>query len=1026
VNIRLRVGGACVLVVVCGALAALAMPILCMADEPVVLTAADHSISLAGGQTITLQVDVRRMPVVVLVEQRGIDVVVMDGIERVPHGAPTGAWGPEPLILGKAADALVSPKLATSPAGDLGVRALVPRNEAELRFWTQWAEATRHNARGDAQGQSEALRLLLAIDASAIRYAPQHVVALRVGVAALQRRLNEPEAALAAYSRALAAADNDPGWRARIHNGRGLAYRALEDFVLADREFASAERLGRQAEDDYEWTSAKNNRCLILQHRGQLSLAQDCYRDAIATYRKAGQGEHVAVGLLNLAAVYDQSGEPDRALAIYDEALQMRRAGKDKLSLGAVLTNMAIAEVGVGRWQSALQHIDESATHFKAIGDKGRLLRAWLVQSSIYRSLREPRRAQFYAKRAVELAKRIGDSSGFASARSELAQLVEARRAVEIHLDVLRHWAATGQAVSEAQELLRLATRRLELDQFDQAAHVLDRAQRLSEAKGFDPILAEVHLLSARLALAQGDRGSALARAQVARDEMARLRDPHGRAEAEAIAARALIDQGQVAAARTLIDESIKRLHRDQQSPASPLLKSNLADRHDVLTGMLFDLLLAPSNPSTADVELAMAVRWTDPVIHSALPSVSDANLTLIEELRAKVLLLGAAGRRADTRVRAALVTRIEEIEMQLDLNEVAGVETAIDSIGLESLAAAMPMRTGVMATACGSTSCSAIVIWRGAWSIVRLPDWPQLEPDVKAVAESREAGSSESWLRLSQAMLPLIPVLDGLDRIALLSDARMRHIPFAAMRMQDGTYWIERMEFARLGRLPSNPQTLRSTLLKKGFQLHIWASDDSPPPKASGLERLTATRYEVDLIQASLPAERVRQIGLGSTAVDVGQGSVILHIAAHGLASMEHPRASTLALTESSMGNADNPLDGVRLVGPERLIGLSHAPDLVFLNACETSVGRDGAGTGTNLAQGFIDQGAGAVISTQWPIGDHAAAHFAKAYYKALVTAPGVGDAIAALATAQRAVLGTRSGRRPQSWAGYEIFLSQ
>ncbi len=1025
-NIRVRVDRSCVLIAGCGVLAAALMPTSGMADERLLLTAAEHSVQLAGGQTITLQVNDRRKPVVVLVEQRGIDVVVMGGIERVPHGAPTGAWGPEPLVVSKAVDVLVSPKLATSPVGEIRVRAFVPRDDAELAFWSQWAEATHHNARGDAQGQGEALRLLVAIDASAIRYAPQHIAALRVGVAALQRRLNKPEAALAAYARAQLAAGEDPGWRARIHNGRGLAYRALEEFVLADREFAAAERLGKQAGDDYEWTSAKNNRCLVRQHRGQLSLAQACYRDVIATYREAGQGEHVAVGLLNLAAVYDWSGQPDRALATYEKALQMRRAGNDKLSLGAVLTNMAIAEAGVGRWQSALQHIAEAATQFEEVGDNGRMLRAWLVQSSIYRSLREPRRAQIYAERAVELADRMGDPGGFAAARSELAQLVDASRAIEIHQDVLRHWAATGQAVSEAQELLRLAARRFEVAQFDEAARALDRAQRLSEAKGFDPILAEVHLLSARLSLAMGDSGDAVAKAQLAREEMAQLRDPHGRAEAEAIAARALIDQGQLVVARTLITESIARLRRDQQSPASPLLESNLADRHAALSGMLFDLLLTPSDPTTADVELAMILKWGGRSLVSTGAGQSPDALKLVEELRAKVVLLNAGKSPASAENRAALVGRIEEIELQLDLHESKRVEAAVASIDLDALAASIPKHIGLLAVACGSTSCRALVIRSGRWSMLRLPDWPQLASDTQKVAAAGETDTGASWNRLSQLTIPLADALNGLDRVWWLADTRVQQLPLGALRRQDGTYWVEHFELARLQRLPSNARPLPTTSLPADFQLRIWASDDSAPPSASGLDRLTATQVEVDLLTASMPASRVRRIAAGSDDDSDGSAAVVLHVAAHGLASLEHPRASMLALAERPKFFSDDPLDGVRLIGPESLIGMGKAPILVFLNACEAGATRDDGSAGSTLAQGFLDQGAPAVISTRWPIGDQSAARFAEAFYRAMVSPSTHGDYVTALAIAQRAALRGWARRDLRGWAGYELIAQQ
>jgi CHAT domain-containing protein len=96
---------------------------------------------------------------------------------------------------------------------------------------------------------------------------------------------------------------------------------------------------------------------------------------------------------------------------------------------------------------------------------------------------------------------------------------------------------------------------------------------------------------------------------------------------------------------------------------------------------------------------------------------------------------------------------------------------------------------------------------------------------------------------------------------------------------------------------------------------------------------------------------------------------------------------------------------------------------DLVVLSGCDTSRGEHLGSEGLNsLARGFLAQGAGATLSTLWPVSDAASVQFMDLYYEQLAL---TGDAIVSLARAQRRMHRHRTFRRPSYWAGYIVHTS-
>jgi CHAT domain-containing protein len=133
-----------------------------------------------------------------------------------------------------------------------------------------------------------------------------------------------------------------------------------------------------------------------------------------------------------------------------------------------------------------------------------------------------------------------------------------------------------------------------------------------------------------------------------------------------------------------------------------------------------------------------------------------------------------------------------------------------------------------------------------------------------------------------------------------------------------------------------------------------------------------------------------------------------------------QNPMFSRLELARD---NGGQPADDGRLEVHE-LLGLTIDARLVFLSGCETGVGAAHSTAFVQgedymtLAQAFLHAGAGTVIATLWPVEDAGAAAFAEAFYRELDRR----SPVAALATAQRAMLADDRYGSPYHWAAYQL----
>jgi CHAT domain-containing protein/tetratricopeptide (TPR) repeat protein len=188
-------------------------------------------------------------------------------------------------------------------------------------------------------------------------------------------------------------------------------------------------------------------------------------------------------------------------------------------------------------------------------------------------------------------------------------------------------------------------------------------------------------------------------------------------------------------------------------------------------------------------------------------------------------------------------------------------------------------------------------------------------------------------------------------------------------------------------------------------------------------LERLPATRSEVETISALFPGSRVL---LGRDATEEAVKSLAphawrLHFACHGLLDERFPLNSALALSipERPQEGRDNGL----LQAWEIFEELRLDADLVTLSACDSGLGKELGGEGlVGLARAFQFAGARSVLASLWSVSDVSTARLMKRFYTYLRQGKTKDEA---LRSAQLDLIRSQKGKlsHPYHWAGFALY---
>jgi MYXO-CTERM domain-containing protein len=345
----------------------------------------------------------------------------------------------------------------------------------------------------------------------------------------------------------------------------------------------------------------------------------------------------------------------------------------------------------------------------------------------------------------------------------------------------------------------------------------------------------------------------------------------------------------------------------------------------------------------------------------------------------------------------------------------------------------------------------AAYALWRSgesAWT-----DLGEAEPIDKAAAHVRDAFASPARTDAKDAARaldekvgrPIRAMLGGSHEVLLALDGALQLVPFGALVMEDGKFFLERFavtyvttgrDLLRFGDR-SAPRSSPLVVANPTF-------DVPGAPAGKPFTPLPGTDGEATRLAVLLPGAVVlRGEAATKAALTAAHGPRILHVATHGFflddASRDARNTRGLELDTGAASSAavaarPNPLlrAGLGLAGAnavgDRSAGILTALEasgldlwgtkLVVLSACETGIGEVHNGEGVyGLRRSFLMSGAETLVMSMWKVDDEATRDLMADYYGQLQRGGGRGEA---LRRAQLAMLVTPARAHPYFWASF------
>jgi CHAT domain-containing protein/tetratricopeptide (TPR) repeat protein len=792
---------------------------------------------------------------------------------------------------------------------------------------------------------------------------------------------------------------------------------------------------------------------------------------SLTLYRTLGDIYWQGIQEGNIASVYAQTGDSRRAEAAAEDALRIARELSD--AQGVAFSEETLAEIHHerGEYQAAFDadHVAmEAIQRTPYVDEEGQV---WTTLAELFDELNDTDEERDALQKALPLIRRSSDTSAEITALCDLGLL-------DIHAGNLKAAAASFDSA------MRLASpqhlQREEAETWLGRAQLLAAGRRLPEAmaavqSGLDEAVA-VHEVTttAQLLQVQGDLQARLNndpaamqsyhRAETAWSQLSNLQQA---ALARASMARIEFRSGDLEAAHQDVLLALDGFEAARRKIAGHSLReSYFASVHDFYDlAIAIDLRRARRDPSAVEEawqitersrarSLADAVRSSGGVAEQRLPAtLLDARAATGRQIAAVQQTISRLyGTTADTGAlhRAAmqlhaLVLQDEDNEAhERQLSEPLALIASPRPPSLEGMRTRLLDRNDALLEYwAGSRGVTLWVITRNSLRTVRLGDFSALTAAVQAYRATllarEEFPANESFstrrlriaradeeldgraLALGRLLLP-VRLPSSVHRLIVVPDGAIASIPFAALRTNPSTYFIQKYE---LSEEPSVEvaMELRSRPAATPEQDHIAIFADAVynefdprllkarqgnftgqsalvsahPPEIlrsdfdvglSELPRLTASSREAAVIASIAGEGQVRSfLGFRATPDAVMKTPwkefAIAHFAAHAIVNDQHPELSGIVL--STFNSRGQRQDGVLWLHD---IYQSYSPvPLVVLSGCRTAAGRAVPNEGiSGLAQAFLSSGASGVIGSLWSVEDRSAAELIPDFYRGLL----------------------------------------
>jgi CHAT domain-containing protein/tetratricopeptide (TPR) repeat protein len=788
-----------------------------------VLPGASLERSITAEERHVYRVEAAGSPLLITVEQRGIDLIVEargpGDAAPVVVDAPLDAWGTEVLLLSVGAghhlEVHSGQSFATSGSYTLRVEA-VPEDGQRTRALDALSRGGRLAATarpqalaayrealavwrtlGEKRWEAEALQAIADLEDQEdnLRAAAEgHLAA-----SSIWRDLDEPRREAVALRRL--------GVVRKRSGENGEAREAQE------RALSLWQGLGETVEEE----RTQSEICLLDHTRGALPEALACYGEVLAFFRQLGDRSQEAQILNNLGGVFDILGEPDTALAHYQQALELRRTLEEPYGQIQTLTNIAVIHRTLGEWQEALSIYGQLHGLIATFGNRDQQARMLNNVGFFYKQLGESQRARVLLQEALEMRREIGDRRGELITLNNLGQtwlhLGDPGRALAAHREALAIAVALEDAGQQTITHMRIAE--VAIDQGDAPTALRELAPALDSWKmaGLRRSETEALRLQGQALLLAGRAREALAVFQDTLAARRALRDRLGEAQALHDLARAEQTLRLPDAAYAHTAEAISQIEALRTGFVSPDLRASFMATQRRAYALLIDLLMDRHRADPRHGYDREALRISEQArarslldaLHSGRSTATSSVPALLIEQRLSLRHRLSAKVERQVKLSQQKKASTEDLSREIEtlLTELDGLEAKIRQfdpqraarlqpppLEAKEIAAILESDTLLLEYALGEERSYLWVVGTGSCHSFPLPSRREIETlarQVSADLSTVEVGSGRrdaAAQMLAQHLLSPFwkDLTSGIRRLVIVPDGGLHYLPFSAL----------------------------------------------------------------------------------------------------------------------------------------------------------------------------------------------------------------------------------------------------
>lgn len=760
--------------------------------------------------------------------------------------------------------------------------------------------------------------------------APQFAARADINLGVVHQNRDDPASAMVHFERARPALVNEPAMLGPLESNRGEALLNLNDLDGAEAAFLSARSVFETAGSDLAIAIVEGNLADLSVRQGSLHRAMFYFERARQRLESDSSVGHLARVLAEQADAFGVLGLPDQARRSYLEALPRLAECGLVAEEGRARAGLARALLSLGQLDEAEAELTLAAERFESIGHTSSGAHVQLIRAQVVDALDRGEEARTLAEAALEtLTDRPADA---AIARYTIAKLALKRNEAQLAIDALEPALAA-------------------VDQFD-----------------IPPLAADLRHLEG---LAYRALGKPELAARSMQEAVAQIERVRGSLQAERFRAAFLGERIAVYEdlVRTLLDQARSGAVAEAFSATEQAKSRSLLD----LVRGAIDLTQAAASEAgeSQDSELLKELsrlRGELNSLYSRLNRGGQDNQRKVfgadwhESLRTRERKLEALeDRLASARGVAALFAPPVDLDQALATVEPGTALIEYFFAGDELIA--FVLREGRAAVFRGLASRPAVedAIRRLRFQIVRAsgPAVMVSKRSARLLSDVRED------LRQLNAMLlePLHDAIDGCAALTFVAHGPLHYVPFHAL-WNGQTHLIQDCEVHVCPSTSLLVQLSRTAgEANSGTAVVVGVADEAAPQIRD--EAQTVARR---LNESTLLLDDEATVNCVTNAI---QSARVIHLACHGIFSLDEPMSSGLQLADRWMT--------VRDVYAMRL-----SAELITLSGCDT--GRTRVTNGDELlglVRGFFAAGAQSMLVSLWSVNDESAAELMDCFYR-------------------------------------------